>query len=106
MSGRVLNTLLISTPQGKYNIKLSKGRSECYDYDVQKRNEFDERNAGTWVRTLSFMYSWQGLEATARNIITNETPAQVFSSEFCEIFKNTLLTEHLGATAFKEMYFL
>ena len=27
MSGRVLNMLVISTPQGKYNIKFSKGRS-------------------------------------------------------------------------------
>ena len=27
------------------------------------------------------------------------TPAQVFSCEFCEIFKNILLTEHLQATA-------
>ena len=49
MSGRVLNTLLISTPHGKYNIKFSKGRSErskynikfskgrseCYDYDIK-----------------------------------------------------------------------
>ena len=26
------------------------------------------------------------------------TPAQVFSCEFCEIFKNTLFTEHLRAT--------
>ena len=27
------------------------------------------------------------------------TPAQVFSYEFCEIFKNTLFAEHLRATA-------
>ena len=45
----------------------------------------------------------QGTETTAHNIIINETLAQVFSSEFCEMFKNTLLTEHLQTTAFKEM---
>ena len=26
----------------------------------------------------------------------NETPAQVFSCEFCEILKNTFVLEHLG----------
>ena len=29
-----------------------------------------------------------------------ETLAQVFSCEFCEIFKNTFFTEHVWATAF------
>ena len=31
--------------------------------------------------------------------IKKETLAQVFSCEFCEIFKNTVFTEHLWATA-------
>ena len=35
----------------------------------------------------------------ACNFIKKETLAQVFSSEFCEISKNTLFTEHLRATA-------
>ena len=35
MSGRVLNTLLISTPQGKYNIKFSNGRSEHFEYNIK-----------------------------------------------------------------------
>ena len=60
-------------------------------------------NAGTWVRILSFIYTWQGTEATARNIIINDTPAQVFSNEFCQILKNILFIEHPRATAFKEM---
>ena len=63
----VLNTLLIATPQCKYN----KGRSELCERK-QKRNEFDERNARTWVRILSFIYFWQGAEATARNIVINK----------------------------------
>ena len=33
------------------------------------------------------------------NFIKKETLAQVFSGEFCEIFKNTFFTEHLWRTA-------
>ena len=33
------------------------------------------------------------------NFIKKETLAQVFSCEFCEISKNTFLTEHLCTTA-------
>ena len=32
---------------------------------------------------------------TAYNLIKNETPIQVFSLEFCEIFHNSFLVEHL-----------
>ena len=35
----------------------------------------------------------------ACNFIKKETLAQVFSFEFCEIFKNTFFTEHIWATA-------
>ena len=49
---------------------------------TEKKNEFDEINAETWGRILSFINSSQGTEATAHNIIMNETPAQLFSSEF------------------------
>ena len=33
------------------------------------------------------------------NFIEKETPAQVFSSEFCEISENTFFTEHVWTTA-------
>ena len=33
------------------------------------------------------------------NFIKKETPAHMFSCEFCKIFKNTFSTEHLQATA-------
>ena len=33
------------------------------------------------------------------NKVDSETLAQMFSSEFCEIFKNTLFTVHLWTTA-------
>ena len=35
------------------------------------------------------------LQTKAYNFIKNETPAQVFSYECCEIFKNTDFEEHL-----------
>ena len=37
-------------------------------------------------------------------VIKRETLAQVFSCEFCEIFKNTFLTEHLGRLLLKEVF--
>ena len=39
------------------------------------------------------------LQASVYNFIKNETLAQVFSCEFCEIYKNTIFTEHVWATA-------
>ena len=36
----------------------------------------------------------------ARNFIKRKTLAQVFSCEFCQIFKNTFFTEQLWTTAF------
>ena len=40
-----------------------------------------------------------GWDAEACNFIKKETLAQVFSCEFCEIYKNTFFTEHLRAIA-------
>ena len=39
------------------------------------------------------------LQAEACNFIKKETLAQLFSSLFCEISRNTIFTEHLRATA-------
>ena len=39
------------------------------------------------------------------NFIKTETLAQVFSCEFCEIFKNTFFTEHLWTTTSGENLF-
>ena len=36
---------------------------------------------------------------TGLQFLEKETPTQLFSSEFCEIFKNTLFTEHFRTTA-------
>ena len=38
------------------------------------------------------------LQAEACHFIKKETVAQMFSCEFCEIFKNTFFTEHLWTT--------
>ena len=46
---------------------------------------------------VSFLIS---LQADACNFIKKETLAQVFSCEFCEISKNTFLTEHLRCGCF------
>ena len=42
----------------------------------------------------------------ACNFIKKDTLAQVFSCEFCEIFKNTFFTEHLRLTASKHTVFI
>ena len=39
------------------------------------------------------------MQATACNFVKKEIPAQVFSCEFCEIYKNIFFTEHLWETA-------
>ena len=47
---------------------------------------------------VSFWIKLQASRSQACNFIKIETLAQVFSSEFCEISKNTFFTEHLWAT--------
>ena len=37
-------------------------------------------------------------------LLKKETPTQVFSCEFCEIFKNTFPTEHFQAAASDKIY--
>ena len=44
--------------------------------------------------------SWSVPEPKAYNFIKKETLVQVFSSELCEIFKNTFLIEHLRGDCF------
>ena len=44
------------------------------------------------------------LQPSASNFIKKDTLAQVFSSEFCEVSKNTFFTEHLRATASEDKF--
>ena len=48
---------------------------------------------------MSAVMSRGVLEPQACNFIKKESLAQVFSREFCEVFKNTFFTEHLSTTA-------
>ena len=56
-------------------------------------------------KNLGFVFQKQPPEVFYRNrseacnFIKKEALAQVFSCEFCEIFKNTFFTEHLRMTA-------
>ena len=56
--------------------------------------DFTKFTGNTCAR-VSFLIK---LLAKACNFIKKETLAQVFSCEFCEIFKNTFFTDYLQAT--------
>ena len=68
---------------------------------VEKKT-FDTENTS---QTLDFKMKWlklrieialtEAMRPQACNFIKKETLAQVFSCEFCEIFKNTFFIEHL-----------
>ena len=45
------------------------------------------------------------LQASGCNFIKKDSLTQVFSYEFCEIFKNTFSTEHLQTAASEEAFF-
>ena len=51
------------------------------------------------VKKVFLKISQNSKENTKAFNVINETLAQVFSCEFCELFKNTFLTEHLWMTA-------
>lgn len=62
MFDRLLNTLVMSTPQRKYNTKFSKGGPERCKKNNNKTkqkykiNEFNEINTRIQVRILSYTY--------------------------------------------------
>ena len=59
--------------------------------------EFSQNSQEKTCTRVIFLNEVGGLQAC--NFIKKETLAQVFSCEFCEIFKNTFFTEHLWTTA-------
>ena len=59
--------------------------------------EFSQNSQEKTCTRVIFLNEVAGLQAC--NFIKKETVAQVFSCEFCEIFKNTFFTEHLWTTA-------
>ena len=63
--------------------------------------EISENLQESTCARVSFLIKLQA-EAEACNFINKETLAQVFSCEFCDIWKNTFFIEHLWATASEE----
>ena len=59
--------------------------------------EFSQNSQEKTCTRVIFLNEVAGLQAC--NFIKKETVAQVFSCEFCEIFKNAFFTEHLWTTA-------
>ena len=51
------------------------------------------------IRVLKNCAKFTGKHLYQSFFLKNETLAEVFFCEFCEIFKNTFFTEHLRATA-------
>ena len=63
----------------------------------------DLRTAGSETPVRRSLFNKNSQETPeACNFIKKETLAQVFSFEFCKIFKNFLFTEHLWTTASSE----
>ena len=63
------------------------------------RNVFFKISQNSQENTCARVSFLIKLQASAFNFIKKETLAQVFSSEFFEIFKNSFFTEHHLATA-------
>ena len=57
------------------------------------------RNFAKFTGNCARVSFFNRVEAEACNFIKQETLAQVFSCEFCEISNNTFFAEHLRATA-------
>ena len=82
---------LLGDPEGR-NCKSSHQRSSVKKGVLRNFTKF----TGKHLRQSLFFNKVAG---GACNFIKKETRAQVFSCEFCEIFKNTFFTEHLRTTA-------
>ena len=67
-----------------------------YEKVVLENSQNSQENTCTRV---SFLIK---LQVEACNLIEKETLAEVFSCEFCEIFKITFFTEHLRVTASRD----
>ena len=65
-----------------------------------KKNFLENFAIFTGKRLCSFFNKNAGLQ-----LYRKETPAQVFSYEFCQIFKNTFIEEHLSTVASESFSF-
>ena len=75
----------------------------CFLFTPLHHSTIVKAEAMTWRCFLKIMFSKSLNKVTdlmPKTFLIKETPRQVFSSEFWEIFKNNVFTEHLQATAF------
>ena len=77
------------------NIKTHRGKSQKFTSDYQSFYISPERQN----QPLEIFYKKVVLKNFAKFIRKHLFQSQVFSFEFCEIFKNTFFTEHLWTTA-------
>ena len=86
---------------GKGNLFMLRGRSIHRRCSVKKKmflkiSQNPQESSGA---SASFLIK---LQALACNFIEKETQEQMFSCEFCEIFKNNFSAEHNPATVSRE----
>ena len=102
---------LVSKVVGLRNVKSSKIlTTEATTRGLLWKKVFFKISQNSQENTYARVYFLVKLQVDACNLIKKETLAQVFSCEFCEIFKNTYFTEHFwktvsitGANAFLEI---
>ena len=82
------------TTKLKFNSELSYLHLEAATRGVLLEKVFLEISQNSYKNTCARVSFLIKLQAFKKDI-----PAQVFSSEFCEISKNTFFTEHLWTTA-------
>ena len=70
-----------------------------YFSDMMSLKQFFDLTMLTWMFLVSGLHVYLEGISPKFNFIKEEILAQMFSCEFCEIFKNTFFTEHLWATA-------
>ena len=69
--------------------------SEATTGGVLYKNVFLKSSQNSQENTCARVCFLIKLQASACNFIKKETPPQVFSCEFCEVFRNIFFTEHL-----------
>ena len=73
--------------------------TEVVAWRCSVKKVFLEISENSQENTCAGVFSKQSWRPQTSNFIKKETLAQVFSCEFCKIFKNTFFTDHLWETA-------
>ena len=72
---------------------------------VLKIKSFSKFTGPTWEQLYLSLFFWKSCKLPACNFMKKETPVQMFSSEFCEISKDTYFVENLR-TAVSGLFFI